>query len=93
MLGSAQSVPRAQGCGQLVMAGVLVPALVLVLSVWQPLGCTVPALGFLYSLEWLYSVHAETVSWQRLAAQNEVLPQAANGNSPLIFFVLIVDFF
>lgn len=39
------------------------------------------------------SVRAETVSWERPAAQNEVLPQAANGNSPLIFLVLLVDFF
>lgn len=31
-------------------------------------------------------VRAETVSWERLAAQNEVLPQAANGNPSLIFF-------
>lgn len=101
MLGRAQSVPRAQGCGQLAVAGVWaspsagtgVMALLPALSVSQPLGCIVPALGFLYSLQCLYSVHAETISWQRPAAQNEALPQAANGNPALVFFLLIVDFF
>lgn len=52
-----------------------VPALVPALSVWQPLGCI--ALGYLYSLEWSYSIHAETVSWQRPAARNEVLPPSS----------------